>query len=66
MTETTVVIKTIGRPTLKAAMQSSKREGFRPIVVSDGARVSAQGALKYVKLGKRWGYYVWQRMWEQR
>ena len=57
MSETTVVIKTIGRPTLKAAMRSAKREGFRPIVVSDGARVSAQGALKYVKLGKRWGYY---------
>lgn len=57
MSETTVVIKTLGRPTLKAAMRSAKREGFKTIVVSDGARVSAQGAYKYIRLGKQWGYY---------
>ena len=57
MTDTTVVIKTLGRPTLKAAMRSAKREGFKTIVVSDGARVSAQGAYKYIRLGKQWGYY---------
>lgn len=57
MTDTTVVIKTLGRPTLKAAIRSAKREGFKSIVVSDGARVSAQGAYKYIRLGKQWGYY---------
>lgn len=57
MSETTVVIKTIGRKTLKGAMRSAKREGFKSIVVSDGVRVSAQGAYKYIKLGKQWGYY---------
>jgi len=57
MSDTTVIIKTIGRPTLKAAMLSAKREGFRPIVISDGARVSAQGALKHIRLGRQWGYY---------
>ena len=57
MSDTTVVIKTLGRPTLKAAMRSAKREGFKTIVVSDGARVSAQGAYKYIRLGKQWGYY---------
>ena len=57
MSDTTVVIKTLGRPTLKAAMRSAKREGFKTIVVSDGPRVSAQGAYKYIRLGKQWGYY---------
>ena len=56
MTETTVIIKTIGRPTLKHAIKSAKREGFKVIVVSDGAKVSAQGA-QLVRLGKQWGYY---------
>jgi len=57
MDKTTVIIKTIGRPSLKAAIRSAKREGFKVIVVSDGAKVSAQGATKLVKLGKNWGYY---------
>ena len=56
LTETTVIIKTIGRPTLKHAIKSAKREGFKVIVVSDGAKVSAQGA-QLVRLGKKWGYY---------
>ena len=34
MTDTTVVIKTIGRKTLKAAISSAKREGFKTIVIS--------------------------------
>ena len=55
--KTTVVIKTIGRPSLKAAVRSARDEGFRPIVVSDGAKVSAQGASRVVRLGKQWGYY---------
>ena len=57
MDKTTVIIKTIGRPSLKAAIRSAKREGFKVIVVSDGAKVSAQGATKLVTLGKNWGYY---------
>lgn len=56
MSDTTVIIKTIGRPTLKNAIKSAKREGFKVIVVSDGAKVSAQGA-QLVRLGKKWGYY---------
>ena len=44
MDKTTVIIKTIGRPTLKAAIKSAKREGFKVIVISDGHKVSAQGA----------------------
>jgi len=57
MSNTTVVIKTIGRKTLKAAIASAKREGFKTIVVSDGVNTSAPGANKFVKLGKKWGYY---------
>jgi glycosyltransferase involved in cell wall biosynthesis len=57
MTDTTVVIKTIGRKTLKAAISSAKREGFKTIVISDGVNTIAQGANKYIKLGKQWGYY---------
>ena len=57
MSDTTVIIKTIGRSTLKAAISSARREGFKVIVVSDGAKVSAQGATRLVKLGRQWGYY---------
>ena len=57
MTETTVVIKTVGRPTLKNAIKSAKREGFKVWVISDGEKVSAQGATKLITLGKRWGFY---------
>ena len=57
MTDTTVIIKTIGRPTLKAAIRSAKSEGFKTIVVSDGVKVSAQGATQFVRLGRKWGHY---------
>ena len=57
MSDTTVVIKTIGRSTLKAAIASAKREGFKTLVISDGVNTSAPGATKLVKLGKKWGYY---------
>ena len=57
MNKTTVVIKTLGRKTLKAAIQSARREGFKTLVISDGVNTSAQRANKYVKLGKKWGYY---------
>ena len=56
MTSTTVVIKTIGRKTLKNAIASAKREGFKPLVISDGVNCHAHGA-KFVKLGKKWGMY---------
>ena len=57
MRDTTVIIKTIGRKTLKAAIASAKREGFKTIVISDGVNTSSQGANKFVKLGRQWGYY---------
>jgi hypothetical protein len=57
MTETTCIIKTIGRPTLKDAIASAHREGFKPIVISDGVNTSAQNAAAFIKLGKKWGMY---------
>jgi hypothetical protein len=57
LTDTTVIVKTIGRPSLKAAVKSARREGFKVIVVSDGQKVSAQGASRIVKLGRQWGFY---------
>ena len=57
MTETTVLIKTLGRHTLRNAIASAKREKFKVIVVSDGCRTSSMGANKFVKLGRKWGYY---------
>lgn len=56
MTDTTVIIKTIGRPTLKAAIASAKREGFKPLIISDGVNCHGFGE-KVIKLGKRWGFY---------
>jgi len=56
MSNTTVVIKTIGRKTLKAAIHSAKREGFDPLVISDGVNCHAFGE-KFIKLGKKWGMY---------
>jgi len=55
--KTTVVIKTIGRPSLKAAVRSAKREGFRVVVVSDGVKVPSYGADQVVRLGRNWGFY---------
>lgn len=57
MTETTVIIKTIGRTSLKAAIASARSEGFKPIVISDGVNTAAPGAAHYMKLGKKWGMY---------
>jgi len=57
LTETTVLIKTLGRHTLRNAIASAKREKFKVIVVSDGCRTSSMGANKFVKLGRKWGYY---------
>ena len=59
MSDTTVIVKTIGRPSLLAAVTSAKREGFDPIIVSDGIDISeeAAGGCRVVKLGRKWGYY---------
>jgi len=57
MSDTTVIIKTIGRSTLKAAIRSARTEGFKVIVVSDGAEVGVQEGIQLVRLGKQWGYY---------
>lgn len=59
MTETTVVIKTIGRPTLKNAVNSALKEGFEPIIISDGVDISPEHlqGCKVIHLGKNWGYY---------
>jgi len=59
MNDTTVIIKTIGRSTLKNAVESSKREGFEPIIISDGISIPKNQSLgcKVIQLGKRWGYY---------
>jgi len=56
MTSTTVIIKTIGRKSVKAAIASAKREGFKPIVISDGVNCHVSGA-KFIKLGRKWGMY---------
>jgi len=57
MTDTTVIIKTIGRKSLKNAIQSSRREGFKTIVVSDGVKTNADGAHMFLRLGRQWGFY---------
>ena len=59
MNKTTVVIKTFGRKTLKNAVESSRREGFTTLVISDGADINIEelGDIEYVQLGKKWGYY---------
>ena len=52
-----VLIKTIGRPSLQAAINSALREGFNEIiVVADGCNVNVKGA-KIIELPKRWGFY---------
>jgi len=59
MNDTTVVIKTIGRRTLRSAVNSAVREGFDPIIVSDGADIPPEqsGGCRVIRLGKNWGYY---------
>lgn len=57
MSDTTVVIKTIGRDTLRDAVASAKREGFRTLVIADGVDVEDVGADRAIRLGRRFGYY---------
>ena len=56
MNKTTVMIKTIGRDTLQGAIDSALREGFTPMVISDGIPLPELG-VETITLGKRWGYY---------
>ena len=56
MSDTTVIIKTIGRDTLRHAIASAKREGFKPIVISDGVKCFVTGA-QHIRLGRQFGYY---------
>jgi len=64
MSDTTVIIKTIGRKSVREAIASAKREGFTTHVISDGvwfppdqSEGTIEGADSYTKLGRRWGYY---------
>ena len=64
MSDTTVIIKTIGRKSVREAIESAKREGFTTHVISDGvwfppdqSEGTIAGADSYTKLGRRWGYY---------
>lgn len=59
MLDTTVLITTIGRPSLKEAVQSALREKFQVMVVSDGVPIDFcdLSTCKYLKLAKRNGAY---------
>ena len=60
MSETTVIVKTIGRDTVNNAIKSAQAEGFPVLVVSDGADVPPDPSwrgVEYVRLGRKWGYY---------
>jgi type 1 fimbria pilin len=57
VTDTTVIIKTIGRKTLNYAINSAKLEGFDVIVVADGCEIPPGGDHQVVTLGRKWGYY---------
>tara|TARA_R110000824_G_scaffold315739_2_gene502902 strand:- start:5 stop:649 length:645 start_codon:yes stop_codon:yes gene_type:complete len=63
MSDTTIIIKTIGRDTIHAAYESAVREGFNNVlVINDGCDMPLSWAkygtpCKTVKLGKQWGYY---------
>tara|TARA_Y100000034_G_scaffold130671_1_gene189652 strand:+ start:3176 stop:3886 length:711 start_codon:yes stop_codon:yes gene_type:complete len=58
MTDTTVVIKTIGRPTVHNAVKSAKREGFNTFVISDGVKgIRQTDADRHLTLGRKWGFY---------
>jgi hypothetical protein len=58
---TTVVIRTIGRATLSAAIESALAENLEVIVVSDGVRLSARPSASprvvYHQTGRRWNHY---------
>jgi len=58
----TVIITTIGRPTLTRAIQSAVDEGFPVIVVGDGIDVSRYAqdrfnGVRFVRTGNRYGCY---------
>jgi hypothetical protein len=58
MNDTTVIIKTIGRPTVHNAVKSSLREGFQTYVISDGVGgIRQTAAHQNIMLGRQWGFY---------
>jgi hypothetical protein len=67
MNNVTVIIKTIGRPTVKNAARSSFREGFKTIVVCDGRenfnsyvdymKEEVSSSIETIILPHQWGGY---------
>lgn len=63
MLETTVVITTIGRPTLTNSIKSALNENFKVIVVADGIVLPEEllqfksEQVKFFKTGKKYGFY---------
>jgi hypothetical protein len=66
--EITVVIKTIGRDSIGAAVDSALREQFKVLIVCDGADASrkisgtmapyaGREGIQIITLGRRWGFY---------
>ena len=59
-TRTTIIIRSIGRPTLQNAIDSAHREGFNSLVVVDGPgrpAVQLPNGSGLVNLGRKWGFY---------
>lgn len=61
MRHSTIIITTLGRPSLKSAISSALREDFPVIVVADGPDASTNPVshpdVSYVTLGRHWGLY---------
>ena len=57
MSDTTVIIKTIGRKSVDDAIASATREGFEALVVNDGCEMPEPKGCRYIRLGRKWGYY---------
>ena len=57
MSDTTVIIKTIGRKSIDDAVASATREGFEAMVVNDGCEMPEPKGCRYIRLGRKWGYY---------
>lgn len=53
--EITIVIPTIGRPTLRYSIESALVWGYQIIVVADGIDVEPDPRTQHARLGRRWG-----------